>query len=179
MATVGPVAPASATTDGGSGDPWTNVNNVLTDNGSNASVSLANGVTCEWLRVLFGTNLSAIPDGATINGIEFEVQASPSTGTLSNMDFQLTKDGTTRVGSDLAPFNPDANHTLGGATELWGTTWTAAEIKASGFGCHTRCTGGPGGGSYAIDVILCTVYYTEVGGAAPAMRQYRIRRAVY
>jgi hypothetical protein len=41
-----------------------------------------------------------------------------------------------------------ADYTFGGPTELWGLTWTAAEVNATNFGVLVGCTGGSVSESY-------------------------------
>ena len=58
-------------------------------------------------------------------------------GTSTFDTAQLTKDGSTLVGTNLGPglyTETETTISLGGATNLWGTTWTPAEINASTFG---------------------------------------------
>lgn len=179
MASIGPVLGTSATTDGGAGTAWSNPSNVLTDNASNATVTLSAGVNSEFLRIVgFGSSLTAIPDTATIVGIGVFLNATSTTGNMNYL-VQLTKDGTSRESGFASGSDADADFTVGGASELWDTTWTVAEIEASTFGVHVRGTGGnPGGGTFAIDYVSVTVYYTEVGGGAPKMiRRFMQRRA--
>jgi len=123
------------------GGTWTNAANAASINGSCA---LGDGVTSTSLTI---TNWSfAIPAGMTIVGIT--VRSVSSFNDVSTQDqIRLTKagspvgtakplngPGTHAIPSCGSPI-PDANGlTVGGSSDLWGTTWTLAEINASGFG---------------------------------------------
>jgi hypothetical protein len=128
---------------------------------------LSTSQTTEYLRV---TDFDfAIPSGATIDGIEVSVERSRTGGTAGNNDhtIQLTKDGTSRVGSNKAvagswPLTTDGVAAYGGAADLWGTTWTDSEINASTFGVHVRGQNGASGGpTLRVDHVTITVTYTE------------------
>ena len=89
--------------------------------------------------------------GGTVKGIELYIDVLRG-ARIEDLVIQLTKDGTTLVGENRAstinpvqsdmytgnvtvmpvPVNDD--NVYGGPTDLWGTTWTNAEISASTFG---------------------------------------------
>jgi len=48
----------------------------------------------------------------------------------------------------------------GGSTDLWGETWTPADINASNFGMAISALGLTAGGSASIDYISITVFYS-------------------
>jgi hypothetical protein len=79
----------------------------------------------------------AIPDGSTIAGIEVRLRArADSASGTPRMCIQLSGDGgtswtaakvTTALGTTLTTF------TLGGATDTWGRTWSAAHLTNANF----------------------------------------------
>lgn len=110
----------------------------------------------------------AIPTGATILGI------SVSVGRGDNMDPPRATDHTVRllktgtaVGTNKASGStwPTAltEAAYGGAADLWGTTWTPAEINASDFGVvfAAQHAGASGESSPLLDWIRVTVTYEE------------------
>lgn len=80
-----------------------------------------------------------IPDNAIIRGFEIEIEGSSAT--TRSIDVFLTKDGSATVGTliNQALTTTDAPpHVLGGATNLFGTTWDVAEVNAATFGVFIR-----------------------------------------
>jgi hypothetical protein len=86
----------------------------------------------------------SIPTGATINGIVVTLQvrnydAQGAGNAARDYIIKIVKNNTI-TGTDkstLAPITPDAtfvNRTYGSSTDLWGETWTAADINNSNFG---------------------------------------------
>lgn len=119
----------------------------------------------------FGFSISGTIDGITVaierQGVSFSGQK------FRDFSLKLVKSGSV-TGSDYAatstdwPNGTDATATYGGATDLWGTTWTDTEINDSGFGVAISGKAfnfGKGGVTGFIDHISITVNYTA-GGAA-------------
>lgn len=81
---------------------------------------------------------SALPVGSVINGITITIKGwNASGGANGKIRVGLTKDGTTLAGTRVADVQlPTTNGfvTLGGAADLWGSTWTVNELNASTFG---------------------------------------------
>lgn len=170
MATEGPRSPAAGA-NVGSGNNWGNLTNAGASD--NAYSSVANDGASK-LLALTTYGFSVMSDSATINGIEVGVEASQNSAGSSTLDeVFLTKDGTTAAGNDglsgtQALGTSDAVYTYGGASDLWGTTWTPVEVKATTFGAlirATRVTGSP-----RIDHVTITVHYTEPGGGGGIIR---------
>lgn len=169
MATAGPNSAGAGATLGGAGNAWSNPGNIVSSNNLDAFVS--NMVITETSEILAATIFSfAIPDGSTIDGITVEVEAA-DTGTSSDAGItlvRLTKNGTSGVGSDLESgtqglTNTDTYYTWGGVSELWGTTWTVAEVNASTFGVLIQAVGLEldDSGDAFIDHVRITITYTE------------------
>jgi hypothetical protein len=142
---------------------WNSTSNAATSNDTSTNTSsMSVGTISEYL---VATDFRfSVPTSATINGIKVEVEKKAS-GTLTASDYavRIVKGGTiqsTDLSSDIAwPFS-DAYTTYGGASELWGTTWTPANINASNFGFAIACEGVTGAGGCMIDHIRITVYYS-------------------
>lgn len=130
---------------------------------------------------------SSIPAGSTINGITVKFERYNSEGgellTITDNAIYLTKDGTNTVGSNKsagATWGLTDTNTLsesfGSSSDLWGTTFTAAEVNASTFGVmispNINFTGGGAiGPNVKIDQVVIDINYTTSGVAS--------RRAIF
>lgn len=107
-----------------------------------------------------------VPSDATIDGVlvEIERHREATGGNVSDIETILFKDDLTPGADQYAVAQwptSDAYASYGGATDLWGLAWTAAEINASTFGVRLRVyfIGGTAGIA-RVDHIRITVYYT-------------------
>lgn len=157
---------------------WNNPSNASSQNNTYASL-IADGdlTTTHYLKV---TNFGfAIPTGATINGIKAEVDKYSTLFVLGSDDFKdfqvrAVKGGT--IGStdradatSWATTDTNTYTTYGGSSDLWGDTWTPADINSSGFGFAISarntcsiCSVGISDDVF-IDHIRMTIYYTTAG----------------
>jgi hypothetical protein len=142
-----------------------------------------------YVNYLVCTQLSSsIPAGSTINGITVKIERYNSEGgetlTITDNAIYLTKDGTNTVGTNKSaaatwPLSTDPNtyENFGSSSDLWGTTWTAAEINASTFGVmispnlSISLSGSNAGNNTKIDQITIDINYTTSGVAS--------RRAIF
>ena len=117
---------------------WSNFGNIVVDDTSYATVTL-NSQTSNYLE---GTNYGfAIPDNATISGIVVTIGRSGTTGSgndIRDVVVSLIKGGAI-IGNNKAVTGTDwptsiTAATYGATSDLWGVTWTPAEINASDFG---------------------------------------------
>jgi hypothetical protein len=161
--TVGPNSAGTGTNVAAGGTAWSNPGNVTASDNSYASVSLGFFALSD---ALVATNFGfSIPVTATIDGITVSIEKN-GTGYISDIVIQLTKNGTTGVGSNYSQFftawpGSDTNVGYGGAADLWGTAWTVAEINNSNFGVYIRAIGLNFGGSTAnIDHVTVTIDYS-------------------
>lgn len=161
--TSGPNNPGSSGTIIG-GTNWTDPFRILTLNSDGASVALFSGGNS---RNLTATNYNmAVPATATITGIGVMVRRgsnSNQTANIEDLSVQLIKAGAVQ-GNNLASNANDweniwENITYGGPGNLWGSTWTPAEVNANNFGVAFRVTSNATRTAY-VDVIQVTVYYT-------------------
>jgi hypothetical protein len=149
---------------------WTNPQNVYADDNvfaTNAISGSSNGANLD----ATGFNL-AVPttSNVAIVGIAVSVERYASTaGRIIDNTVQLLKNGSP-VGSNKAGATTwggvsaggkGTNVNYGNATDLWGTTWTPAELNASNFGLRFQARNSNATATTAsLDEIDITVYYT-------------------
>jgi len=153
---------------------WNNYNNILVADGS---FMTANGSTDMYYAKT--TNYSfGIPGTATITGIKAEVYLKAmadddgNVGYVTDASVKLVKSGTA-VGDNKARAT-GANHlghwsttltyiTYGGEAEMWGTSWTPAQINDSNFGLAFSARPNPVDGAPVpqVDTVRITVYYAN------------------
>lgn len=164
MSSSGPNYAASCVDGGGGASSWTNPANARAADGVYATVGLSGSATnfLSWSDFGF-----SIPSGSTINGIELEVNRKSTTvAGNGDADVRLVVSGV-RVGSDrhngYSLPTTAATAVYGGPSDLWGTTWSASDVNASGFGAAWSCGGIPGQ-TVSVDYARVTVYYTASSG---------------
>jgi len=160
----------AANADRSGGVAWSNPGNIVSSNNVRAIADL-DEVASDWLRA---TNFGfTIPSDATIDGIEIAVERHHEGGGNPIQDQQcFLRKSTGQVGSDWAATatnwpTSDGTATYGGATSLFGTTWTPAEINNSAFGLDLSARKNPTSGvarEARVDHIQIKVYYTEAAG---------------
>lgn len=100
---------------------------------------------------------AVVPDGATITGIEVQVEAKTSAGTKF-MSVYLTKDKVAFTAHrNVAVTTTEHYISVGGSGDMWGTTWTPAEVNATNFGLKISALGA--GMVYSFDHVRVKVYY--------------------
>ena len=165
---------------------WVNRTNAQTSNNVYASLLFSNSGEAQQTFPVSLSNAtvnyfvitglsSTVPSGATINGItvkfeRFGDQNINENLTVADSAIYLTKDGTNTVGNNkstgAAWATSDNNTTtdFGGASDLWGTTLTAAEVNSSTFGVmispSLTSSTLEGGTNVKIDQVTITVDYT-------------------
>lgn len=163
----GPFDPGTSGTNSSVGSfAWSNTVDILSSDNSRAKVDLDNNGDIS--NYVTATNFGfTIPVGATIDGIVVDIERSDNggSGNIKDNIVKIIKAGTITGTDKSAGANwpsSDATKTYGTATDLWGTTWTVANINASTFGVaiSAKRTGGGGNNRARIDNIQITVYYT-------------------
>lgn len=174
MPSQGPFNGAVLASDAGNGGirGWTTPSNAQTsdDVRATATIALESVELTHWLKVTDFTSF-AIPSGATIDGIQVEVEKSVGSVGLSATaeDLRTVQGGIvggTNLGVTSGWGTVDAYTVYGGATQLWGRSWTADDINAAGFGAVIAPTGdntAPTGSTFQVDHVRITVFYTEGG----------------
>ncbi len=147
---------------------WSDPDFAKADDTSYATCAPHKDTYGDWLRLTnFGFTSGDIPDGATINGIEFVINRYCNTAnSMSDSALYLYDDGA--VGSNLAsatkwPTTAE-DATYGGATNMCGTTLAQTDIVASTFGVQLSVAKSNVGEGY-VDYIKIRVYYTAGGGS--------------
>jgi predicted CxxxxCH...CXXCH cytochrome family protein len=176
-ASMGPNSPTSAANNAAVGTvAWTNAGNVFTSNNGYATVALGVNQVSNYL-VASGLNF-AIPVGATIDGIAVSIERKEGLAyyvSIKDSSVKLVKNGTItgaeHAGSALWS-STEAIVNYGSGTDLWGTTWTSADINAATFGVAIAVQGigsssQTGKETASIDQVTVTVYYTPLGGCIP------------
>lgn len=151
---------------------WTTPGNVGADDGAEATITAATYDSPDISEILVASNFGfTIPDGSTIDGIVVEIERrDQAIGAASDNRVQLAK-GTTfadLVGSNKAdttldwPTAATVKSYGTGTTDLWGATWTAAEVNASSFAVFLSVQADAANTDIFVDFIRVTVYYTLV-----------------
>ncbi len=178
MADTGAKLPGTAATSASApydDEAWADPNNIKLIDGYSARVWASSYDTNDYTQVLKASNFACgVPDGATIDGIKIAVQVLSVGAADKSKDVlaMLSKDNASRVGDNYAKNtglpNPGAVWTYGGETDLWGTTWTAAEVNSASFAFHWACQALVDDANSWTNYMTVTVYYTEAaaGGAS-------------
>jgi len=148
------------------GAAWTDPTNALTNN-SLATSSGGGGVRTRLLGMRGLSGYLEIPDSATITGFEIVIimqTVSSSAGNITGY-FTLVKATDSRVGTEKTqsvPVGSGSSYTLGASNDMWGTTWTAAEVKSSEFGVDVGFGLGSGSFSVGVEQVYANIYYDYV-----------------
>lgn len=141
-----PVTPAARFStigaNSGTGSAWGGTGNLTSDNNSNATVSgsTSNAVVSQALHAT-GYGFS-IPSDAVVTGIQATAGRYRSGGLVGgevqDNSVRLLKAGSA-IGDNKGFTSTnwgtsESAISYGGTTDMWGTSWTAAEINASNFG---------------------------------------------
>lgn len=138
-----------------------------------------------WLRA---TNFGfSIPSGAVISGIEVRIEKRASAAIIIE-DWQVkivkggSEQGDNKASSQVWPTS-DTYFYYGGSTDLWGLSWTPADINASNFGVSISAINWEETSAVAyVDHIQIKVYYSvgvnvkiKVGGAWKDATEMKIK----
>lgn len=172
--TFNPVPGTATDGGGGTGGAWANPNSIKNNGNYITSVyplslfstsSLSSGQTTPKMQATnYGFTISAT---AIITGIYAVVgrDSSPalSTPRVRDSGIFLIKAGV-QVGTNKANVTYDWSNNnfqvYGGSTDLWGTTWTPAEINASNFGLQVQGVASGGSITAKLASLTVIVYYT-------------------
>ena len=163
----GPRSPSAGASVAGIGTvAWTSTAQVTTQNDVGAVGSLGGSSReSQWL-VTSGHGFT-VPIDARVTGIEVSVRRRSESARIADNGARLVVGGTVLATPDRAIAGAWSSTfsavTYGGATDLWGRTWTPAEINAAGFGFalavqHT----GSGPDAAHVDHVTITVHWDFV-----------------
>ena len=155
-------SPQTASNDDSVGTvAWNNPDNIKVSDNSRAIVDLSSEIS----NYLTGTNFGfAIPTGSTIVGIKAEIEQIRGWSSIEN-SIKIIKGGVIsgdEKSTGASVPSSDTYVTYGGATDLWGLTWTAEDINLATFGVGFSINDG----YTVVDHIRITVYYTTAGTPA-------------
>ncbi len=153
---------AGTTSNFSATNPWVNPGNATTNNSNYATYSTSNSTSTYLVSSNYGFS---IPSNATISGIKLEIRRKTSSTSNGRAirDSSVVLYGGTGTSLDrklAANWSSNSNYfTYGSNVDLWGMTWTPAQINSSGFGAGLRAkiTGTP---TASVDAFRITVYYT-------------------
>lgn len=112
----------------------------------------------------------AIPAASTICGISVDIEHSAGGislgGGIRDASVRIVKNGSITGTDHASPSNwggSDAHATYGSSTDIWGVSWTPADINAGNFGVAIAASLNAGLASVAlsarVDHVTITVYY--------------------
>src|SRR3990167_6677110 len=172
MATTGvkyPTLGESISESPWSDNTWTTQTNIYADDGATASITATSYDSPDQSRVLKATgfDFSAIPDGATIDGVIVRVNTWYANGGVSIdlaqlLDTNKAKVGTNQYATAEALGTSDALiKTAGGATDKWGNALTPAWVKNANFGVGLGFLATGADADVFVDYVTIEVYYTD------------------
>jgi len=168
---------ATQTSDGNAS--WSNTGNALVDDGASATVFVdyPTNTLSNYLKVT--DRIQKIPSGATVNGIIVEIQISEETGLQVTRDFTAYVLKGATLSTPVVEMSSIGTLAFGNATDLWGLSWTAADINASDFGVKVLIDNGGNDVTWGIDYINTTIYYTYTETGDGTGRTTQGRRAIF
>ena len=164
------IAGSGANVNDGGNVAWSNPDRITADDASNAAANVSTIGWATQILVSGSHNLASIPDTATIDGIIVRVQRlkQSTISVTADHTVALTKNGTTFPGGNRAKSadweTTATNIDYGDPGDLWGLSWTPAEIKASTFGVGFKSrsvSGTAGANNHRVDAVWIDVYYTD------------------
>ena len=147
------------------GSDWTNPGNAVSSNDQDATNAVSKNKSTYYLRTYnFGFTTADVPEGATIDGIEVDIECAASVADRIMDSECWLRDASGRIGTSqhLAGYWPtgDAYRTHGGATNKWGTSIGDAAIRASTFGADLVALCDGNAADAYVDHIRIRVYWT-------------------
>ena len=164
----GPSMAGTGASVGGVGTvAWTSPGSITADDSSYATCALTSSAQSNYLS---GTNFGfSIPAGSTINGIQVSIMRESSSSNspyVRDTVVSLIKGGTV-TGANRAATSTNWPNSMtaagyGTTSDLWGTTWTPADINASNFGVALSASSSGSGSTRtaSVDYMQITVTYT-------------------
>ena len=151
----------------GSNKSWINITNAGASDDLYASYGSLTGSSPSYTDYLLVSDFGfAVPGGVNITGIVVEMERSDPNSRTADYRIRIVKSGvigTAERASGAQYPSSDGTQTFGNSGDLWGETWTVADINAANFGvavAATRTVSGTNAG--LIDNIRITVYYDFV-----------------
>jgi hypothetical protein len=172
--TAGPNFPTAYATSG-NGSGWGNLIGVQFVDNSPAYADLAqfptcNSFLCYYSDVAEFTGFGfSIPTGATVLGIQVDMlqRVNSPGGGIHDSLLVLTLNGVQTGNIYLNPnnwYDTPTVYTYGGATDMWGSAWSPADINDPTFGLLFRITNSSYDQTASVDHLTMTVYYQGING---------------
>lgn len=135
---------------------WTLPNNIKLEDAAVATAEVTTSYTSSLQTGTFGFAVGATN---VIEGIQVKIKASALAPT-SNLEVELVKAGLGYGNRKLVNVTSTglAYYTFGGPQDLWGGSWTVADVNAAGFGTQFRAISFSGTTTLSVDVVSITVY---------------------
>ena len=162
----GPFFPSSSDDVGTGAGAWANTTRLLLNDNSYTTVSLS-GTNTSWY--IYGVNYQGfnIPATAVIDGIIVTIgrlSSGSSGNSIKDVNVRMIKSGAIDLNANRANATrwgfTETAQTYGSATDLWGTTWTPAQINAADFGAALSVQAEGTTRTASVDYISITVHYT-------------------
>ncbi len=169
LPSLGPNNAGTASVDSAVGSvPWANIGNIGTSDNRYSTAVLGSGGVTNYIHAdNFGFQ---IPNGATILGIEVDVERknSSNTNTVKDKDVRILRSDRSigflnKAHAQNWP-TADAYDSYGSSNDLWNeTSWSAEAINSPTFGVvvNTFAAAGSGSRTASVDHVRITVTYTK------------------
>jgi hypothetical protein len=164
------------------GDPlWSNPQFAQSSDDFRAISDVDSNGNSDWLRCTnFGFTTADIPSGATIDGIEVQIERQSENGDIDDSAIYL-RDSVGQTGDNKAsPTNWgtfDSTATYGGASDDWNALLSDSDIRDTSFGIDISANN-DNGFAYRqarVDHVLIKVYYTVASSPQYTQDSFRVR----
>ena len=165
--TQGPLSGGSFTTSviAGSNKTWTSTSDASPSDNVYTSFGNLNGGVGSYTDYLVASDFGfSVPAGCVISGILVEVERSDVNRKTSDYSVRIVKaktiTGAERASGMVYPAG-DTYESFGSSSDLWGETWTDADINDNGFGVAIAAQRSEAGSTTdgMIDDVRITVFY--------------------
>ncbi|GIW43380.1 MAG: hypothetical protein KatS3mg077_0662 [Candidatus Binatia bacterium] len=172
---AGPLTPAACTNQFffGSSASWSQPNSAGASDNSYATANFGSTTDGAYTSWLFCSQYGfSLPSNAVVQGIQVDVERRQGAAGATGVDKSVKTGLGSAQSADRASVDPwpsvDTVKTYGGPTDLWGRTWSPADINASTFG--VAIAGAQSGATppqLLVDSIQVTVFYSVPATATP------------
>ncbi|MDX2165919.1 MAG: hypothetical protein SF182_02605 [Deltaproteobacteria bacterium] len=170
---AGPNAPASIVDNASTGtQPWGATAQATASDDLYAFAAVGMGTPSHYLAATgFGF---ALPPSAVVLGIRADIERRAIGGIATDNAVRIIKGGVIGATDRSLGGNwpgADAVATYGGASDLWGESWTAADINGAGFGVAISAKDSISGALAQVDAMSITVFYSVCGDGTLAANE--------
>lgn len=163
--------PTASLSDAG-GESWDNIANIQHLDSQYAYADIPKNDVTQWARG-YTYNFN-IPTDATITGIVMRMTRYGEDGDIGDGQIYLHDTARNPKGSNYTSGGWSSSvetKTYGGSTDLWGATWSVADINHPNFGIMMEVSNDDGGGSRQarIDYAEISIYYSRPDLSPPML----------